>query len=72
MNPNVLELVAHALKVQGFDGLYSTECSCEIGDLAPCGDINDYCQAGYRYVCNDDDCEYTLANGEHWHMRSGK
>ena len=74
MTLSVLELVAHALKEQGFDGLYSdfAECACEVGDLAPCGHINGDCQAGYRYICNDADCEFTLDNGEHWHMRDEK
>ena len=47
--PTVREMVATALKAQGFDGLYNiNECACLIGDLGPCGEIQEHCQAGYK------------------------
>lgn len=70
----VIEMVAEYLKQNGYDGLYSDdgECACEIGDIAPCNTIGEQCHAGYRYWCEDADCEYTADAGRHWHMRKVK
>lgn len=74
MNPTVLEMVAANLKENGYDGLYDDggECACDLDDLAPCSQIGERCRAGYRYWCEDLDCEYTLDAGRHWHIRSKK
>lgn len=71
---NVIQIISEALTDRGFDGLYSSGggCACEIGDLAPCGDIMGTCMAGYRYWCEDADCEFTAEAGRHWHMRAVK
>lgn len=71
---NVIQLVEFSLKQEGYDGLYEPfgECACEIGDLAPCGNIGHPCLAGHRYWCEDADCEYTADVGKHWHMRKEK
>jgi len=37
-NPTVREIVATFLKDEGYDGLYSDECACEVGDLFNCMD----------------------------------
>ncbi len=52
MPKTVLEMVADCLRENGYDGLYSAdfECACELGDLAPCGDMQDDCAAGYKRV----------------------
>ena len=43
----VLEIVEKYLRDNGYDGLYLPgECACKIGDLAPCGEINEDCRAG--------------------------
>lgn len=64
-HPNVLDMVAEALKAKGFDGLhYEGECGCSVDDLAPCGQIDSHCEAGYKviapsgkdydfYICHD-------------------
>jgi hypothetical protein len=71
---NVIQLVTFALKQEGYDGLQQkfSDCACEIGDIAPCGNIGHDCYAGYRHWCEDADCEYTAEHGRHSHMRSTK
>ena len=69
----VQKIVERYLTENGFDGLFSEygDCSCEIGDLAPCTVDFSTCKPGYRYVCKGEaDCEY--GPEEHWHMRSKK
>lgn len=46
-----IDLVQIGLKQGGFDGLYNADlCGCEVGDLAPCGEIQHECTAGYKHV----------------------
>lgn len=47
----VKEIVKEYLKVNGFTGLHSDGCGCTVDDLAPCGEIIDDCEAGYRREC---------------------
>ena len=70
----VILVIASAISAGGYDGLYAAdgECACELGDLAPCGQLRDDCMMGYRYWCEDSDCEYTETNHKHWHMRETK
>ncbi len=70
----VIEIVHDCIEKNGYDGLYSedSQCACELGNLAPCGNIEHGCTMGYRYVCNDEGCEYYGYAGEHWHMRATK
>lgn len=73
-NPTVIEMVAAALKSGGFDGLFNTdgECACQVGDLAPCGEICEGCEAGYytetgcgpECESHDGDCD--------WHIQREK
>ena len=50
----VIEIVEAALQASGHDGLFSDldDCSCLIGDLAPCCDnYVGQCEAGYKVSC---------------------
>ena len=71
---NVTSMVKFFLRQEGYDGLYDDggECACEIADIAPCGSMKETCLAGYRYWCEDSDCEYTKDVRKHWHMRKDK
>ena len=65
-NPTVLDLVATALRAQGFDGLFNTDapCGCTTDDLAPCGEIGGSCEAGYEVPGCSSDC----GNGCDFHL----
>jgi hypothetical protein len=60
-NMTVKEIVVNYLKSNGYDGLYSESCGCEISDLAPCDIIGLNCKAGYKIDCPchtcTNDCE---------------
>lgn len=58
---NAMKIIETWLTANSFDGLYNTdcECSCLVGDLAPCETISSECQAGYKTAC---DCEGTPCN----------
>ena len=47
---NVEEIIKEYLKENKYDGLVSVhlECECELGDIAPCGDMRLDCNAGYN------------------------
>jgi hypothetical protein len=51
--PDVIDMVERTLKADGFDGLFSEdgECACTVDDLAPCGEIQGSCSAGYSVAC---------------------
>ncbi len=66
----VKEIVYRYLSDNGYDGLYfSGECGCEISDLAPCGEMNEKCEAGYKKDC-DDLCDHEF--GCDWHIQREK
>ena len=44
---NVQQIVADYLEVNGYDGLYSNECGCRLGDLMPCGNLGGDCAPGH-------------------------
>lgn len=55
----VKEIVAEWLENNGYDGLYYPDgCACQIHDLAPCGNINEDCQAGH--LLNDEEFEFEI------------
>ena len=41
----VIEIVEIHLSEKGYGGLYSDECACVVGDLAPCGEMKSDCRA---------------------------
>ena len=61
-NPTVLEITEAYLKEHGYDGLYCEDwpCGCRIGDLAPCGRLNEECCAGYAQPGGDIGPTYTI------------
>lgn len=73
----VLEIIAAWLRANGYDGLYSELCGCEVDDLAPCAldsDIPTDCKAGYKHACTkacaDDETghePYEVIPGD-WHI----
>jgi len=45
----VREIVAEYLSTHGYDGLYSYDCGCPLGDLMCCGgEFVDDCKAGIK------------------------
>ncbi len=67
--PTVLEMVEQHLKANGYDGLFSDGvCGCELGDLAPCDEFRNDCEAGYRV----DGCHPDCGDGCDFHIRPDK
>jgi|Deesub1362A_J573_1020465.scaffolds.fasta_scaffold00107_58 hypothetical protein len=72
-NPTVKEILKSWLKEHGYDGLFNEwgECGCELNDLAPCGEIDPECKAGYKAVCEGEErceaCELGV-----WHIQADK
>ena len=65
----VLEMVAAYLIAHHYDGLYSEgRCACKVSDLAPCGELQSDCRAGYNTPC-DGTCESSECS---WHMGAQK
>ena len=63
------QIVATWLKDNGYDGLYSDDCGCEINDLMPCGQFGGQCEPGYKCSCpGPKDCP---ADGD-WHINGTK
>lgn len=59
--PDVKTMVGDYLKQNGFDGLFSDECACDLSDLMPCGEQSDGCRAGYKGPCNcGEGCDYHI------------
>ena len=58
----VVEIIENYLKDNGFDGLYNEigECACKINDLAPCGQIDHTCKAGYLIKCENEDYDFCI------------
>jgi len=64
----VKEILKHWLEQNGYDGLCSEECGCELSDLCPCclGENILSCEPGYKVPCPED-C------GDHdWHIAPDK
>lgn len=51
---DVLSIVEKYLRDNKLDGLCNgdAECACELGDLAPCGEIYSECTAGKKTPCD--------------------
>ena len=64
----VSEIVRKYLAENGFDGLWNPDegCGCELADLAPCGEMESSCCAGYKRPC---DCgeghDYDIGSEKH-------
>jgi len=43
----IKEIVEEWLIENGYDGLFNTDCGCRIGDLMPCMEPQDDCEAGF-------------------------
>ena len=68
---NVKEIVAGWLKANGYDGLCNTDipCGCLLGDLAPCGEMHESCQAGFRRnISEHASCDCDGSGTDHWHV----
>lgn len=50
---DIQEIVKKWLIDNGFDGLFSEVCGCEVADLIPCGEPGN-CKAGYKVPCPPD------------------
>ena len=63
----VRAIVAEWLKANGYDGLYTDNCGCEVDDLMPCAnDGSANCRAGYKIPCRPETCP---ADGDcPWHI----
>jgi hypothetical protein len=62
----VIDMVRARIINLGHDGLVSEsrECACLVGDLAPCGEINERCESGIR----SDGCTPDCGNGCDFHI----
>ncbi len=58
---NVVEIIEAYLRANGFDGLYTDDCGCQLGDLMPCDGGVGECCPGYRQPC---DC----GEGHYYHI----
>ena len=66
----VKEIVEAWLKTNGYGGLWSDECGCELSDLAPCGQMDESCcEAGYKVNC-DENCNHDEPCD--WHIQATK
>ena len=69
---NVVEIVEDYLKKNGFDGLYNDgNCACEIGELAPCDNMDSNCEPGYKIPYPGPE-ECGLDGGCNFHMSRNK
>lgn len=60
--PDVTEVIIKYLEDNGYDGLYSDECGCELADLMPCGSEGCLsCEPGYYLPCNcGEGCDFHI------------
>lgn len=67
---DIQDIVKKFLIDNGYDGLYTEGCGCEVADLFPCGEPGN-CEAGHKIPCpGPEDCE--VGGGCPWHIASGK
>ena len=43
----IKEIVEKWLIENGYGGLFTVDCGCRIGDLIPCMEPHDHCEAGF-------------------------
>lgn len=71
---NVKEIVNEHLKANGYGGLYNWdgECGCEVGDLAPCGELQQDCVPGYKVNCTKNCTHEDAGEKDAWHIQVEK
>lgn len=56
---SVKEIVEKFIRENNFDGVYSDVCGCLVDDLAPCGEMQETCRAGYKKKCDcSENCDW--------------
>jgi len=63
----VVDMIEKYLRDNGFDGLFSPvgQCACELDDLAPCCEIGQHCEPGYKHA----ECAHPeIGYGEEWYL----
>jgi hypothetical protein len=55
----VKEIIIKYLKDNGYDGLCSDDCGCDIDDLFPCGENPEFCIPAHKCKCNSQCKEYS-------------
>lgn len=75
--PSVYEIVQEYLKKNGYDGLATDDCGCELSDLFPCGAEGvEKCEVGHKEDCDPEahetDRPWSCEGNCAWHMVSGK
>jgi len=70
----VLEIVEKYLRDNGYDGLCSDDCGCDLEDLASCGGESlANCEPGYKSPCpGPEDCEHFDPAIPHDHIGAEK
>ena len=68
---DIRKIAEQWLKENGYEGLCSEDCGCEITDLMPCDTLSTICEAGYKVPCpGGEDCP---ADGDClWHISPTK
>ncbi len=58
----VIDIVKKYLAENGYDGLCQPGvCGCVIEDLAPCSEMNEDCEAGYKGPCRcGEGCDFDI------------
>ena len=56
-HPTVRNVLRVWMQLHGYDGLYTDDCGCQRGDLAPCSQDFSNCKFGYKQKCSCDTTE---------------
>ena len=61
---DVIDIISKYLDQNGYDGLYFPgECACLSSDLAPCGELQNNCKAGYKTDAPEDcPCDWHIGS----------
>ena len=55
MSISAKQIVKTYLQAEGFDGLYTEDCGCGLGDLMPCGEFRTECVPAYVRMGGEDE-----------------
>lgn len=71
---NVAAIVNVYLKDNDFDGLWNPdgECACLVDAIAPCGDMSEKCEAGWKHRCHCGEHDYHIGKEKRGRIRRGK